>query len=112
MKFLNFDWILKRAKGGLVKKSLQDKDPYDFTKTESSTDWVGLEPYCPECLETITFSDSIAETCPYCGSPEPRLFISRISRYIRYNGERCKQSRYKSGKMTINNKYISRTKVI
>jgi predicted RNA-binding Zn-ribbon protein involved in translation (DUF1610 family) len=44
-----------------------EKDPSDYTLTDSSTRWSTDKYYCTGCKKSVRFDDYLDDLCPYCG---------------------------------------------
>lgn len=56
-----FGWFRKKCTPKLI------KDPEDFTKTRSSTEWITSDQHCRSCRSCVISNDYFASICGKCG---------------------------------------------
>lgn len=83
--------------------SLPQKDPKDYTLTDSSTPWAIDEYHCDKCKESASFEEFMAHICESCGSADYWAIRSRErSRRKIWNGSKwVTQLRYRNGESVI-----------
>ncbi len=76
-------------------KNLEEKDPYDMTKTRSSTNW-NFEYFCASCINVVSHSEFMSNYCNSCGHYSKACFESRSYRKIYYCNHWKIQRSYKN----------------
>lgn len=94
--------IFKRL---FFKKTLKNKNPDDYTKCESSTDWQSDNMHCGKCLKSTSHSEYISDICNGCGSFNTQVSFGRSYRKIYVDGVWKYQIRYKNGRKEIRNEW-------
>ena len=95
---------------GLFKKysiPIKEKDPKDFTLTESSTGWDLDRHYCRQCLKSTCHSEYMSDVCNGCGGFNTQDGRGRSFRKIFYQGVWQYQIKYKEGKEEIIKEWYS-----
>lgn len=96
----NFKWLFPKEI-----QAYTEKDPNDFTKSISSTDW---EPdyYCDHCKNSLTLKQTLGRICPTCGKCVRFSFEfkHRSKRWIVFKQDWVMQFRYDNNKTELRNK--------
>ena len=98
--------LLKRL-FSIEKEILVDKDPNDYTLTNTSTAWE-VDNYCRECKNSVSINERLASICNSCGTYNHYMVLTRprSRRQIFQNEKWVWQYKYPSGDVEIlENKY-------
>lgn len=82
-------------------KALPNKDPNDYTLTESSTPWKADSSFCRVCKKTTSHSEFMSGVCNGCGSFNDQPLYRRSHRKLYIDGKWKVQYKYKNGDMEI-----------
>jgi hypothetical protein len=99
MKWFNF---LKK-----FKEPLKEKDPNDFTKCKSSTNWNVENSYCTSCKCTGSHSEYMSDVCNTCGQFDTIVLYGRSYRKIYYQSKWQYQIKYKNGKIELRENWFT-----
>lgn len=86
--------------------ALAEKDPKDFTKTASSTNWQTIRISCNVCDAERAHNDFMSDICGNCGSMYSIERYFKIYRKIYLGGKWVYQIKYKTGKEFISDRLV------
>jgi len=79
------------------RKKKLSKDPNDYSKCSSSTEWELDEYYCGDCKKSTSVREYLSQVCSKCGSFKPQKRHDRSWRKIYINGKWKTQILYRAG---------------
>ena len=88
------------------RKPLEEKDPKDFTKTESSTNWNTIDISCNRCDKECYHTEFMSDICNNCGGINTVVRHQKVYRKIYYQGKWVYQIKYKKLGEFISDKLV------
>jgi hypothetical protein len=89
--------FIKKIIDYLFKRSLDSKDPKDYTKCRLSTNWHSDDHYCSACRRSTGHNEYMSDICNGCGSFKTQELYGRSYRQIYIDGKWKYQIKYKNG---------------